>query len=249
VSDFAREALQGEPPPARLRHRPDPYGEGPEVLPAWLRQTQAENRVPVALAVLLAVVLQLVLPDGLILRPRPLLPALELILLVALVAANPIRLDRQHPSLRVGSLGLTALITLANAVSAVLLIRGLVTGHLNYNAANLLGAGAAIYVTNVIAFGLWYWEFDRGGPFERAQASRVHPDFLFPQMTTPEIASNDWQPEFFDYFYLSFTNATAFSPTDTMPLSRWAKALMLAQSAIALSTLGLVIARAVNVLR
>jgi hypothetical protein len=250
MSNFAGSALRDlERLPARLRHRIDPFGDGRHGLPAWLRQTSGENRVPVALAIVAAVTLQLVLPDRLVLRPQPLLPVLELALLIVLSVANPVRLNRRHPSLRAASLALTLLITVANAVSAALLIRALINGQASDDAATLLGSGAAIYLTNIIAFGLWYWEFDRGGPFERAEATRVQPDFLFPQMTAPELASNDWQPEFVDYLYVSFTNATAFSPTDTMPLSRWAKMLMLVQSAVALSTVGLVIARAVNVLR
>ena len=234
--------------PARLRHRVDPHGDGRHGVPAWLRPTRGENRLPVAAAVLTAAVLQIVLPDRLVLRPRLLLPALELLLLVGLVAANPIRIERRHPALRIASLVLTALITIANAVSAGLLVHALLNGKASNEATALLGSGAAIYVTNIIAFGLWYWEFDRGGPAARAQATRPQPDFLFPQMTTPELAHEDWQPEFVDYLYVSFTNATAFSPTDTMPLSRWAKTLMLVQSAIAITVLGLVIARAVNVL-
>ena len=213
-----------------------------------MRPTRGENRIPVTLLVLLAVYLQLALPDRLVLRPRLLLPALELAVLVILVAANPIRLERRHPSLRYVSLALTALITAANTASAIFLVKALLSGTSSNDAKVLLGSGAAIYLTNIIAFGLWYWEFDRGGPFSRAAATTVHPDFLFPQMATPELADDTWQPEFLDYLYVSFTNATAFSPTDTMPLSRWAKSLMLLQSAIALTTVGLVIARAVNVL-
>jgi hypothetical protein len=235
--------------PGRLRHRVDPHGDGRHGVPAWLRPTPGENRLPVAVAVLAAVVLQIVLPDRLVLRPRPLLPALELLLLVGLVTANPGRLERPHPGLRMASLVLTALVTVANAASAVLLVHVLLNGEASNDPTSLLGSGAAIYLTNIIAFGLWYWEFDRGGPVARAAATRPFPDFLFPQMATPEMAPDEWQPGFFDYLYVSFTNATAFSPTDTLPLSRWAKALMLMQSAIALTTIGLVIARAVNVLR
>jgi hypothetical protein len=112
-----------------------------------------------------------------------------------------------------------------------------------------LASAGAIYLTNVIAFGIWYWELDSGGPLARAAATRPYPDFLFPQMTQHHLASKNWEPRFGDYLYVSFTNATAFSPTDTMPMPRWAKALMSVQSAIALSTTALVIARAVNILK
>ena len=117
------------------------------------------------------------------------------------------------------------------------------------DATTLLVTGGAIWVTNVIAFGLWYWEFDRGGPVARAHDIKPNQDFEFPQMTTPQLAPPSWEPMFRDYFYLSFTNATAFSPTDVMPLSRWAKMLMLVQSAVSLLLAALVIARAVNILR
>ncbi len=122
-------------------------------------------------------------------------------------------------------------------------------GKASQDATGLLTSGAAIYLTNIIAFGLWFWEIDRGGPFARARATSPHPDFLFPQMSSPDVAHPDWEPRFVDYLYVSFTNAVAFSPTDTMPLTRRAKALMALQSLVALSTIGLVIARAVNVLK
>ncbi|MFN8036370.1 MAG: hypothetical protein U0V73_10585 [Acidimicrobiia bacterium] len=98
-------------------------------------------------------------------------------------------------------------------------------------------------------FALWYWEFDRGGPLDRAAGVQPYPDFLFPQMASPELAPPDWEPGFVDYLYVSFTNATAFSPTDTMPMTQWAKLTMLVQSAISVIAVALVIARAVNILR
>jgi hypothetical protein len=199
-------------------------------------------------AVLVAVVLQLVLPDRLALQPRWLLPAVEVALLLALIGANPVRLDRTHPAVRGGALGLVAVMTVANAGSAALLIDHLLNGSAGRSALALIGGGAAIYATNIVAFGLWYWELDRGGPFARSQGSRQHTDFLFAQMTSPQVAPPNWEPSFVDYLYVSYTNATAFSPTDTLPLSRWAKLLMLAQSAIALATVALVVARAVNIL-
>ncbi len=223
-----------------------------EHIPAWLRPTKAQNRLPVTAAVLAAIGLQFALPTNLSLHPRWLLPGLELVLLIALSAANPVRLSREAKALRIGSVVLVAVITLANAVSAALLASKLVTGHAGEagtDAAKLLLSGASIYLTNVIAFGLWFWEYDRGGPFARQQARRAHPDFLFPQMVTPDIAHPDWEPLFVDYLYTSFTNATAFSPTDTMPMSRWAKTLMAVQSGVSLITVALVIARAVNIFK
>lgn len=217
-------------------------------VPAWLRPTDAENRIPPALAIAVAIVLQLSLPDRYGLHPRWLLPGLEIALLVALTILNPVRLSRRTTLGRYAALGMVALITLDNAISAILLDHDIVTGRASNDATGLLTTGAAIYVTNMIAFGLWYWEIDRGGPFARTEGADPYPDFMFPQMTEPELAPADWEPRFLDYLYVSFTNVVAFSPTDTMPLTRGVKALMAVQSLVALSTIGLVIARAVNVL-
>jgi len=218
-------------------------------VPAWLRPTGPENRLPVVVAILVAVALQLTIPDRYTLGPRWLIPALEVALLAVLVAINPIRLSRSTAFGRYTSLALVIAITVDNGCSAAFLDQAILTARASGDALGLLGAGAAIYLTNIIAFGIWYWELDRGGPFARADATTPYPDFLFPQMSDPDRAPAHWEPRFFDYLYVSFTNVVAFSPTDTMPLSRWAKALMAAQSTIALSTISLVIARAVNVLR
>ena len=216
--------------------------------PAWRRRTRGEARWPSVAAVAVAVVLQLLLPESLVLRPSWLLPGVELVLLVALLAANPVRIERGHPALRMLGLCLVGAMTLANAISGVLLIAHLLTGTGMTDARTLIGSAVAVYATNVIAFALWYWELDRGGPVARMEGVHQHTDFLFAQMTQPDVARPDWEPTFVDYLYLSYTNVTAFSPTDTLPLSRWAKLLMLVQSAVALGTIALVIARAVNVL-
>jgi uncharacterized membrane protein len=220
-----------------------------QVVPAWRRATEGEHRLPVAVAVSLAIALQLVLPDRLVIRPAWVLPTLEGLLLVGLVVANPRRINRTSTALRAASVSLIALISLANAWSSGELINGLINGTLGDNASVLLARGASVYITNILVFALWYWEWDRGGPVARARGLRPYPDFLFPQMAQPELAPPDWAPNFLDYLYVSFTNAVAFSPTDTMPLSRWAKMLMLLQSAVALLTIAFVVARAVNILK
>ncbi len=219
------------------------------LVPAWRRATEGEHRLPVAAAVAVAIALQLVLPDRLVIRPSWLLPALEGLLMVGLIAANPTRMNRTSASLRTASVLLIALISLANAWSSAELIKGIVGGTSGENASLLLARGASVYITNIIVFALWYWEWDRGGPVARAKGLRPYPDFLFPQMTQAGIASPEWRPNFLDYLYVSFTNASAFSPTDTMPLSRWAKMLMLLQSSVALLTVAFILARAVNVLK
>ena len=221
---------------------------GGERVPAWLRPTQGEPRWPVALTVLVAVGLQLAVPDRLVLHPIWLLPGIEVVLLLALIAANPLRINRDHPWVRMASLALVAVATFANVWTAGHLITGLLRGTETEGAAQLLMYGAAIWATNVIVFALWYWEFDRGGPRARAKAIHRYPDFQFAQMQSPDLSHDEWEPAFFDYLYLSFTNATAFSPTDTLPLSRWAKVAMLTQSAISLVTVVLVVARAVNII-
>jgi uncharacterized membrane protein len=198
---------------------------------------------------MVAIGLQVVLPDRLAPQLRWLFPGLEFALLVGLIVANPVRFNRESTVLRIASLVLAGLLSLANAWSATLLIMGLVRGAEGNDAAALLSTGAAIWLTNIIAFAVWYWQFDRGGPAARAHARRRLPDFQFVQMQNPELAHLDWEPEFVDYLYLSFTNATAFSPTDVMPLSRWAKLTMLMQSLVSLVTVALVIARAVNILK
>ncbi|MBV9205158.1 MAG: DUF1345 domain-containing protein [Actinobacteria bacterium] len=219
-------------------------------MPAWRRPTQGEVRWPATVAVLAAIALQFPLSGRLILvHPVWLLPALEGLLGLGLVMANPHRINRTSTVNRAASLVLIALLSLANAWSVARLAVGLVQGTEGNNAGALLVTGGAIWLTNVIIFALWYWEFDRGGPVARANATRIYPDFQFVQMTSPQLAPPDWEPAFGDYFYLSFTNATAFSPTDVMPLSRWAKMAMTGQAAVSIVTVALIVARAVNILR
>ena len=126
-----------------------------------------------------------------------------------------LRINRTSTTLRAASVTLIALISLANAWSSGELIKDLVNGVGGDNATLLLARGASVYVTNILVFALWYWEWDSGGPVARARALRQYPDFLFPQMTQPDLTSPDWEPTFLDYLYVSFTNATAFSPTST----------------------------------
>ena len=140
-----------------------------------------------------------------------------------------------------------ALVSAANSLSLVLLCHYLLQGG-RADGRSLIGAGMALWVTNVLLFAVWFWELDRGGPVARATAPASFPDFLFVQMTERTYAPAGWRPTLVDYLYTSFTNATAFSPTDTMPLTPMAKGLMGVQSLTALVTIGLVVARAVNIL-
>jgi hypothetical protein len=214
----------------------------------WGIASSSEARWPALLAVLVAVALQVVLPDRLIqgLGDRALVPSLEGALIVVILIANPGRITKGETRLRVVGLSLIGLITFANVVSLAELIHALL--YVAKTAGRpLVYASVPIWLTNVIVFGLWYWELDRGGPAARGLPEHRQPDFLFPQMSAPGC-SPGWTPRLLDYLYTSFTNATAFSPTDTMPLTAWAKLLMTIQAMASLLTVAIVVSRAVNIL-
>lgn len=216
--------------------------------PHWHRPHEGEHRWPVSVVVALVVALQFALPRSLSLSLQRPICAVEVILLAGLLLKNPLRISKHLPSIRILGLLLVGLMMLSNTASALKLIDSIVSRSVT-DAGSLLLSGGSIWLTNVVVFALWYWELDRGGPGKRAQATHLYPDFIFPQMSDPLYAPKSWRPNFFDYLYTSFTNASAFSPTDVMPLTRWAKVLMLLQSMTALLMVGLVIARAVNILR
>lgn len=165
----------------------------------------------------------------------------------ALMAANPRRITRESRDARWLSLVLVAVVAAANAVSLVQVVRLLLAGRAT-DGRELVLAAVAVWLTNVVLFGLIFWESDRGGSHARSVGRAHRPDVLFPQMTLNDGAWSGWVPTFVDYLYLSFTNSTAFSPTDTMPLSARAKLVMLVQALLSFVTVGLVVARAVNLL-
>ena len=213
-------------------------------------QNTSEPHWPASLAVLVALSLYVTLPDLLLVGPKWILAALELALLIPLTLHSPHRRYGDPPWVRATSVTLIALINVANIAALVLLIHYLlIGGHQDPNQGRMLILSSVqIWLTNVLIFGLWYWELDRGGPTGRTAANQRHADFMFPQMSNPNLAPPQWRPNFIDYLYISVTNATAFSPTDTMPLSRIAKSLMTVQSVASLLTVALVAARAVNIL-
>lgn len=217
-------------------------------VPAWVRHGDPESAIPVRIAVLVVMAQQIAIPRAYTVVPRWPLLVLEAMLLIALLAINPRVMSRRTRFGRYATWVLLAAITVDNTLSAALLDTRIISGEVSNDAAVLLGSGAAIFVTNIVVFGICYWELDRGGPFARHVGERPYPDFLFPQMTTPHVTKPEWRPTFVDYLYVSVTNVMAFSPTDTMPLARWAKAMMTVQAMVALSTAALVISRAVNVL-
>ncbi|MEV4755295.1 hypothetical protein AB0J86_09310 [Micromonospora sp. NPDC049559] len=242
-------------PPGTASGAPSPAASGPAsgagpTVPAWRRPHRGEHRWPVVVAILVAIALQLATPQKLAFDPKWLLPAVEGLLLAVLLAVNPFRMNRESSVVRVAELALVGVATVALFWSAGRLIVLLVLAGTETRTppSAVLVNGATIWLTNVLAFALWYWQLDRGGPAARANVRRPYPDLLFPQMTAPELAPADWRPVFLDYLYLSFTNSTAFSPTDTLPLARWAKVAMMLQSAVSLLVVALVIARAVNIL-
>jgi hypothetical protein len=200
-------------------------------------------------AVVAAIVLTLFLPDDLRLGPNWALPVIEAVLLVTLIAGDPVSITRRSRELRAVGIALVAVLGLSAMVATGSLIDSLVTGGPETDSASeLLKAGSIVWISNNIAFALLYWELDSGGAAARVQGVQTHPDIAFPQQLNPGIAAPRWRPRFIDYLYLGFTNATALSPTDAMPLAPWAKITMTLQSLISLALLALVIARAVNVL-
>ena len=206
-----------------------------------------EARWPAAAAIVVAVGLYAALPDALVFGPRWLFPVLELAILLPLTVARPHRHPGESGRSRMLAILLIAIANLANVVSLVDLVRLLLEGS-SIDGRTLILSAVQIYLTNVIIFGLWYWELDGGGPAARLRDGRRHRDFFFPQMNAPQLAPSSWRPLFFDYLYVSLTNATAFSPTDTMPLTRKVKALMGLQALASLLTVAIVAGRAVNIL-
>ncbi len=227
-----------------------------------LPHTQALDFWLARCAIFVIAMLQLLLVNDFALWSRWLAPAVELLLLVPLSVATAWAQNKaKHASteahfhliahgrrlIRRAALGLTILVTLMNFVALYFLIKALMTGHAG-SAQTLLVDAVNIWCTNIIAFALWFWSIDRGGPASRGVTTKQHPDFLFPQMSMTDPLYRSWSPGFVDYLFVAFTNATAFSPTDTMPLSPRAKLLTMAEAAVSLLTLALVAARAVNIL-
>jgi uncharacterized membrane protein len=228
-------SAQPSQPLPRRQYPPPPASE-----PFW----------PAQLTILAAIALQLSLSHRLTVGPFWLLPALEGALFIGMSFASPRELEREHTVRRRVALGLTAFVSAANIISLTLLSKYLLHNASKIkNGHELIISGAVIWLTNFLIFALWYWEMDRGGPGKRASGKDQAPDFLFPQMSDDTIEPRNWRPQFIDYLYVSLTNATAFSPTDTMPLSPLAKVVMGTQSMVSLVTLGLIVSRAVNILQ
>ena len=208
---------------------------------------EGESRWPAAIAVVVAIVLQLRLPENLSLGPTYMVPILAVVLLVPLIVFNPHRFTPRSRDLRVVSIALIAAMNAGNVSSLALLLRRLVNGT-KVDGRSLMLSAVEIWLTSVIIFGLWLWEIDRGGPIARSRGETDDPDLLFAQMSDPSLTSRLWTPTFIDYLYVSLTNSTAFSPTDTLPLRTRTKMLMGVQSMASLATIAVLGARAVNIL-
>jgi hypothetical protein len=211
-----------------------------------------EPRWPIALAIsvfiVISTVLLAVVPRRETVGPHWLLPAVEIVLLVILIAADPLRADGRARWLRRVSITLIVLLVVVAITKNVILVVQLITGSkVSQSADSLLASGALVWFGNAIVFGLLYWQLDSGGPFARYLHERPYPDFAFSQQLNPELAPTGWRPRYVDYLVLGVTTSTAFSPTDVMPMVPWAKLTMALQSIVSLTVIGLVIARAVNV--
>src|SRR5215469_4225185 len=211
---------------------------------------RGERWWPVALAIVVTAVLHVALPAKYRVNPSWLPLAVTLALLAVLIIGDPGRIDRQKPWLRIATGTVIGLVTLANLISAVRLLVDILTSSKLFaaNPTGLLATGGVIWATNVIVFGLWYWDLDRGGAAARAHHPDANPGFVFPEMLS-DYASASWVPEFADYLTLAFWTATAFSPTDVSAIKRWAKLLMMTEAAVSLVIGALVIARAINILK
>jgi hypothetical protein len=173
----------------------------------------------------------------------------EFALLAILIIGDPGRIDRDSRWLRVMTGTLIGLVSVVNAAAAVRLVVGIIDNAKFSDDANiLLASGGAIWLANVLAFGLWYWDLDRGGAAARARGTDRQPAFIFPEMAHSQYVAADWYPKFMDYLHLSFASATAFSPTDVSAIRPWAKLMMMTEEAISLVVAILVVSRAVNIL-
>ena len=201
-----------------------------------------------AVAVLAAAILHALLPPELRIQQSPWLPWIAFVLLGVVIIGDPGRINRVRTWTRIVTDILIGFITFANAYAALMLVVGIVDNASFETPRELLFAGGAVWVTNVIAFALWFWDLDRGGAAERARGTTKTPAFVFPEMQHTEHVRPGWYPTFVDYLAFSFATATAFSPTDVSAVKPWAKALVVVESLLSLALATLVIARAINIL-
>jgi uncharacterized membrane protein len=206
-----------------------------------------ESRLPMAIAVIVLMVAALVAPAQLSVLPGGLLATVEGLLLVALIMLDPGRINRTGPWQRWTSIALVVVLLASTLGSTARLIYDLMTGSaITSQADQVLIAGLKIWLGNNVAFAFLYWQFDGGGPAVRAHGLPRYPDLAFVQQLNPDLAPPGWRPQFLDYLYVAFTTASAFSPTDTMPMVHWTKVAMGSQALLSFAVGALVLARAVN---
>ena len=212
---------------------------------------RGEHWWPVAAAIIVVAGLHVALAARYRVQPTWLLPTILLLLVAVLIIGDPGRIDRQRLWLRIVTGAVIAVITVANLAAAVRLLVDILTNSRLYsnNPGGLLAVGGVIWVTNVIAFGLWYWDLDRGGAAARAHHPDRNPAFVFPEMQHTDYAPVGWVPKFIDYLSLAFWTSTAVSPTDISAIRPWAKLLMMLQAGGSIALFALVIARAINILK
>jgi hypothetical protein len=222
-------------------------GPAVDLVPAAER---GEHWWPVATAIIAVAGLHVALPARYRVQPVWLFPSVVLVLLAVMIIGDPGRIDRQKAWIRLVTGGVIALVTVANLLGAVRLVVEILTNNTLFanHPGGLLAAGAVIWATNVIAFGLWYWDLDRGGAAARAHHPYRNPAFVFPEMQNADYVPATWVPRFIDYLALAFWTATAISPTDTTAIKPWSKMLMMLEASGSIVLAALVIARAINVL-
>jgi uncharacterized membrane protein len=200
----------------------------------------------VEIIMLIAIAMQIALPSKYVFGVRWVIPLLEVFMVIVLAITTPRQKVFSSMRRRLSVVVLIAVVTLGNVYALCQVASHLLQAGRIEDGRALILTAINIYLTNIIIFALLYWEVDGGGPGHRRVAEDPERDFLFPQSSLPKLQR--WHPTFIDYLYVASTNATAFSPTDTMPLSRRAKMLMLLQSIVSLIVVALVAARAVNIL-
>jgi hypothetical protein len=225
-------------------------GQEPATRPAETESgPYGEPRLPLVLTLIVSAGIPLLMPDPLLPGPRWILTVLILVLLAVMLIMDPGRIDRRSRELRGLQIGILVILAASTTFATVALAETLVIGSaaIASSPTQLMAAGGLVWIALLITFAFLYWELDLGGPGERAHSARCYPDFAFPQDLNPSVARPNWRPTFVDYLYLGLTNNLAFSPTDVMPLSHWAKLAMGLQSVASLLVIGLVLARAVNI--
>ena len=217
-------------------------------VPTWQRPTQPEHRWPGFVAAAVVIAGQSWVAAVLSVRPMWVYPLVAGILVLTSLAIYLPSREEPPRALRYVSLGLTGVLVAASMVVLVLLIRGVFAGS-HLSAGRLFLTGIIFWAVNLAVFALLYWELDGNGPEARAKGDRDYPDLVFPQQQQDQqgLAPADWKPMFADYLFTSLTSAIAFSPTDAMPYSRWAKLAMGVEAVMSMATIAMLVARAINI--